>query len=353
MILYDPQIPVSLSDFGILIPVRESRATRTFEALCRHPEIGARRLCWHQPVIEEKLTREDLARVHCPEYLGRLYSQALADEIISTYELIDPQGNCNRYAPQQAVRPLAELFEYIIRKAAGSVQCCRIALDHGFCFYFAGGMHHAHSDRGGGFCLINDIVIAARKLLSERLVQRIWIVDVDAHKGDGTASLTAGDDTIRTLSIHMAHGWPLDGPRQLKEGGPNPSFIPSDIDLPVAEGEESSYLTRLQSGLHELSRTGTADLAIVVCGADPYAYDELPSAQALKLSLDQMFARDQMVYKFLAEQKIPAAYLMAGGYGEQVWNVYAQFLIWALSRHSDPDAACDPHLIKPAASPTV
>jgi acetoin utilization deacetylase AcuC-like enzyme len=330
MILYDQNIPTSLSDFGILIPIRDSRATKTFEALCRHPQIGSRKPHWHIPVIEEELTREDLARVHAPQYLDRLYSEALADEILSTYELIDPQGNYNRYAPEQAVRPLTELFDRIVRKAAGSAQCGRIALDHGFCFYFSGGMHHAHADRGGGFCLINDIVIAARKLQAEHLAHTIWIIDVDAHKGDGTASLTADDDTIRTLSIHMARGWPLDGPRQWKDGRPNASFVPSDVDIPIHEGEDPNYLTQLEAGLNTLSQAGTADLAIVVCGADPYEHDELPSAGALKLNLDQMFARDQMVYRYLAEREIPAAFLMAGGYGEQVWNVYAQFLIWVL-----------------------
>jgi acetoin utilization deacetylase AcuC-like enzyme len=94
---------------------------------------------------------------------------------------------------------------------------------------------------------------------------------------------------------------------------------------------ESSYLARLEAGLSTLSQTGPADLAIVVCGADPYEHDELASAGALRLSLEQMFARDQMVYRFLSEREIPAAFLMAGGYGEQVWNVYARFLIWALT----------------------
>lgn len=336
MILYDLDIPISLSDYGILIPIRDSRATKTFEALCRHPQIGSRKPHWHISVIEEKLTREDLARAHAPQYLDRLYSQALADEIISTYELIDPEGNYNRYAPQQAVRSLTELFERIVRKAAGSVQCGRIALERGFCFYFTGGMHHAHADRGGGFCLINDIIIAARKLQAEHLAEKIWIIDVDAHKGDGTASLTADDDTICTLSIHMARGWPLDGPREWEDGRPNASFIPSDVDIPILEGEESSYLFQLEAGMHTLAQTGNADLAIVVCGADPYEHDELPSARALKLNLDQMFARDQMIYRFLTERKIPAAFLMAGGYGEQVWNVYAQFLIWVLTRRLEP-----------------
>jgi acetoin utilization deacetylase AcuC-like enzyme len=129
----------------------------------------------------------------------------------------------------------------------------------------------------------------------------------------------------------MARGWPLDGPRQWKDGRPNASFVPSDVDIPIHEGEDPNYLTQLEAGLNTLSQTGPADLAIVVCGADPYEHDELPSARALKLNLDQMFARDRLIYRYLVEQKIPAAFLMAGGYGEQAWNVYARFLIWALA----------------------
>jgi acetoin utilization deacetylase AcuC-like enzyme len=95
-------------------------------------------------------------------------------------------------------------------------------------------------------------------------------------------------------------------------------------------------LIQLEAGLNTLSQAGTADLAIVVCGADPYEHDELPSTGVLKLSLDQMLARDQMVYRYLAEREIPSAFLMAGGYGEQVWKVYAQFLIWALTFCKNP-----------------
>ncbi len=332
MILYDTAIPVSLYDFGILIPIRDSRATKTFDALCGHPLLGDVRPRWLVSDIEDVLTRDDLERVHTAPYLDRLYSNALADEIVATYELIDAQGNYNRYDPQQAVRPLSELFNRIVHKAAGTVQCGRLALSHGFCFYFSGGMHHAHADRGGGFCLINDIVIAARKLQAENKVQRVWIIDIDAHKGDGTASLTAQDDTIRTLSIHMANGWPLDGPRELDNGRPNPSFVPSDIDIGIRRGQEPLYVGRLKEGLQRLAQMGDADLAIVVCGADPFEHDELPSTQSLRLSLGQMLARDQLVYRFLETSGVPAAFLMAGGYGEQVWNVYTQFLTWALLR---------------------
>ena len=222
------------------------------------------------------------------------------------------------------------LSDFQVIKAAGTVQASRLALQHGFCFFFAGGAHHAQHDFGNGFCLLNDIVIASRKLQFEKKVDRVWIIDVDAHKGDGTAALTAGDDSIRTLSVHMARGWPLDCPALLADGRPNPSFIPSDIDIPIESGEEPYYLERLGGGLRKLEEGGAADLAIVVSGADPYEKDALPSTIPLKLSLIQMFERDRLLYIWLKDRNIPAVFLMAGGYGDDVWQVYAQFLLWAL-----------------------
>jgi acetoin utilization deacetylase AcuC-like enzyme len=336
MILYDPHIPVSLNEFGIQIPICDSRATNTLEALRRNPHLAPNQSRWHQDKVLETLNKQDLLRVHSQDYVRRLYSDNLVEEILKTYELVDPDGHNNRYAPELATKPLAGLFERILIKAAGTVQSLRLALTRGFCFYFSGGMHHAHRHYGSGFCLINDIVIAARKLQAERKVQKIWIIDVDAHKGDGTAALTAADNSIHTLSIHMARGWPLDGPAKLADGTPNPCFTPSDIDIPIESGQESDYIDRLMAGLHQLELLGSADLAIVVCGADPFEKDELPSTAGLRLSLDQMMARDQLVYTFLEQRRIPAAFLMAGGYGEQTWRVYAQFLNWALAlRHTD------------------
>jgi acetoin utilization deacetylase AcuC-like enzyme len=330
MILYDPSIPVSLMEFGIQIPMRDSRTTRTFAALQHDPHLGPLQHRWHQDRIVERLNREDLLKVHSAEYVDRLYSSKLVEEIISTYELIDSEGHYYRYAPDKATRPLADLFDRIVLKAAATVQCARLALAHGFCFSFSGGAHHAQCHYGNGFCLLNDIVIAVRKLQAEKVIEKAWIIDIDAHKGDGTAALTVDDDSIRTLSIHMARGWPLDGPPILADGTPNLSFVPSDIDIPIESGEEAQYIDRLKAGLYQLEHLNPADLAIVVCGSDPYEKDELPSTAGLRLTLDQLLERDQLVYTFLHDRNMPAAFLMAGGYGDHVWQVYAQFLVWAL-----------------------
>jgi len=330
MILYEENLNEGLLEFGIEIPVLASRAAKTFEFLKSHQSLGPRIDQWHIPKIEEQISREDLLRVHSKEYVEKLYSNGLEHEIIRTFELIDDQGNYYRYNPANATLPLTRMFDRTLVTVASTVQCCRVALDKKFCFAFRGGMHHAQKDFGNGFCMLNDIVIAIRKLQAEQHIRTAWVIDTDAHKGDGTAALTRGDDTITTLSIHMAHGWPLDGEKFDKAGNLNPSFIDSDIDIPMARGEDHLYVARLQDGLKKLESFPQPDLAVVVSGSDPYEKDELPSAADLKLSLEQIKDRDLLVYRFLKERGIPAAFLMAGGYGENSWRVYTQFLEWAL-----------------------
>ena len=330
MILYDPRQPHSLLEFGIEIPVMDSRASETFARLSSHPQLGSRRRAWHIDMLQARITREDLLRVHSADYVNRLFSDGLEAEITRTYELIDSGGNYHRFNPAGARLPLTALFERILRRAAGTIQCGRTALERGFCFYFGGGMHHAQKDGGAGFCLVNDLVIALRRLQSENRIRRAWVIDLDAHKGDGTAAITAGDESIFTLSIHMARGWPLDQPEHGADGRLNPSFVPSTIDIPVESGEEPLYNRRLREGLEHLSGFDRPDMALVVCGADPYELDELPSTTGLRLSLEQLLERDQTVYTFLQKLAIPGAWVMAGGYGRNSWRVYTQFLQWVL-----------------------
>jgi acetoin utilization deacetylase AcuC-like enzyme len=330
MILYDSRQPHSLLEFGIEIPVMDSRASETFARLSSHPRLGPRIDAWHIDAILEECVPQDLLRAHSSDYVGRLFSDGLEAEIIRTYELIDDSGNYHRFNPAGAGLPLTALFERILRRAAGTIQCGRAALEAGFCFYFGGGMHHAQRNYGAGFCLVNDLVIALRRLQAEHRIRRAWVIDVDAHKGDGTAAITAGDDSIATLSIHMAAGWPLDQPERDAEGRLNPSFIPSTIDIPIESGEEPFYNQRLKEGLERLIGVGKPDFALVVCGADPYELDELPSTSGLRLNLAQLLERDQLVYSFLKTLGIPGAWVMAGGYGRNSWRVYTQFLEWAL-----------------------
>jgi acetoin utilization deacetylase AcuC-like enzyme len=290
------------------------------------------------------ITRSDVERVHSARYVNALYSDGLEDALLAAYELIDENGKPNRYEPDRAVKPLSALFGKILSQCAGSYLACALALADAqhFCYFLGGGNHHARYDSGAGFCLINEIIIAARKLQAEGNARLIWVIDVDAHKGCGSAELVTfmrngrnparfemGRD-ILTLSAHMARGWPLDD-ETLRNAAPGRApLIPSDVEIPIEQGGEGGYLARLEDGLHALERLTPAGtlpgLAIVVDGADPYEHDGLASRAPLRLSLEQCAARDMLIYDFLRERKIPSAWIMAGGYGERAWEPPARFL---------------------------
>ena len=209
----------------------------------------------------------------------------------------------------------------------------RIALNSAekFCFYLNGGMHHAHWNYGSGFCPVNDLVITIRLLQKEQKIRTAWIVDVDAHKGDGTAALTANDSSIQTVSVHMANGWPMTQPKTLAGGKPNPAFVPSTIDVPVAEGEESDYMPHLQNAMAEMvDRFPLPDFLLVVDGADPYEKDGLASTELIQLSLAQLLERDIFLYEFAQKHSVPCLFVMAGNYGDYSWEVYTNFLSWQL-----------------------
>jgi acetoin utilization deacetylase AcuC-like enzyme len=326
MVLHYEGRGIPLEDFGILIPANRDRGRLILEALLADDDIASCQSEWLVHPDGSAITRADVARVHSAEYVGRVFGDDAEAVITAAYELVDENGHYHRYDPSRAVRPLTELFDDSLRWMAGSFQVGKEALSRGFCFNLGGGAHHAHHDFGHGFCIFNDIVISLRKLQAEGYIRTAWVVDVDAHKGDGTAALTKGDSSIVTLSVHMAHGWPLSLPEHLPDGRLHPSHTPSDIDVPIAAGEESHYVPRLRAALEKLDRYPRPDIAYVIDGADPYERDRLPSTQVLRLTLEQMLARDETVYSFLSEREIPQAYLMAGGYGEDAWEPYPQFI---------------------------
>ncbi len=330
MLLHLPEHRNELSGYGIGVPTYASTPNRVVEELMKDNVLAAKREQWYIDRLEHSISKEDLLRVHDPDYVNRLYSSEVTEELIKAFELIDSDGRFHRYDPARAELPLANLFLDLLNACAGTYQAARIALERDFCYFLGGGFHHAKRATADGFCLINDVVIAARRLAAEGRARRTWIIDLDAHKGDGTAPLCHGDDGILTLSIHMAHGWPLARDPRLPDGSLHESFVPSDLDIPVAEGEEALYLEKLQAGLAKFTGYGSADLAIVLGGVDPYEQDELPSTALLKLSLEQLGRRDRMVYGFLKDHAMPQAWVKSGSYGREAWRPILQFLRYAL-----------------------
>jgi len=374
-----------------MLPIAPDRGKRILEFLDKnYPETRGADMPYPGPVLgiadalayldidNALITREDLERVHCKKYIDSLYDRqtnSLEQELLKTYELIDAQGRLHRYEPERALlqtyelidaknqphhfepdqiqKPLTGLFNTITAQVGGTWLACCLAManESGFCYYLGGGMHHARYDSGSGFCLINDIAIAALKILvetanSEKPIHLIWIIDLDAHKGDGTAELilferkrgelqiphvSAMEDKpcVLTLSIHMARGWPLDAESLAAAEKDRAPLLPSDIDIGIDSGEEEEYTPRLAKGIEELERLSsgiTPDLALVVDGVDPYEHDELPSSSPLKLTLEQCIERDNYVYRYLMDRKIPSAWLKSGGYGSRAWEPTAHFL---------------------------
>jgi acetoin utilization deacetylase AcuC-like enzyme len=302
--------------------------------------------------ITEVFGRSDLERVHDKKYIQVLFNEssdpkALEKELLSTYELINPDGSYNRYEPVRATKALPLMVESTLIRIGGTWLACRAALAgnlkspvKNFCFYFGGGNHHARFERSSGFCILNDIVIAARKLIAEGNAGLVWIIDVDAHKGDGSAELIRRakdhgelyndrNPQILGLSVHMAKGWPLDA-ESLAEAEPGHApLVDSDIDIPIDSGEEALYVPRLREGiakLETLSGGRRPDIVIVVDGVDVYEHDDLASTKLIKLTLEQCVERDRLIFDYVQERGLPSAWVNAGGYGARAWEPTAHFL---------------------------
>lgn len=181
----------------------------------------------------------------------------------------------------------------------GTVLTARLALKHGLACHLAGGTHHAFGDVGSGFCIFNDVAVAARVLLAEGLVKRILVVDLDVHQGDGTATLFEGDPRVFTFSAHAASNFPLRKAR-------------SDCDLPLPDGlEDGPYLAAVGGMLPDLLSQAHPDLVFYNAGVDPHRQDRLGR---LCLSNEGLLLRERMVLETCLRQGVPVATVIGGGY---------------------------------------
>jgi acetoin utilization deacetylase AcuC-like enzyme len=330
-VVFNKNNRIDFPRYGIGIPSLPTRGIKTVEALLAHPVLGPRAKEWLREEIPSVIGREDLLRAHSPEYVDELYGNRLEERLLAAYELIDAEGNYNRYNPSEAKAPLVGLLDDVTRIISGTYLNIQLALESGFSFFMGGGMHHAHPAFGHGFCFLNDISVALLKAQEEGLFKTAWIIDVDAHRGDGTAEIMSNHKDITTLSIHMAKGWPLDAAQYNEEGRLNPGWFPGDVDIPIAPGEENDYTPRLMKALAKMEEElGLPDLFFVVAGVDPFEGDELPSTDPINLTREQMLDRDQSLYNYFHEKNRPSAWVAAGGYGRYSWEIHFQFLEWCM-----------------------
>jgi len=184
-----------------------------------------------------------------------------------------------------------------------TVQGAEFALDHGICMNIAGGTHHSFTDKGEGFCLLNDQALAAVHLLNTKKAERILIVDLDVHQGNGTAEIFKHDSRVFTFSMHGENNYPL-----RKET--------SDLDIPLPDGiSDHDYLNLLHKHLPKVCSEFRPDVLFYQCGVDILSSDKLGR---LGVSLDGCKKRDEFVFTTALELETPVICSMGGGYSEDI-----------------------------------
>jgi acetoin utilization deacetylase AcuC-like enzyme len=194
---------------------------------------------------------------------------------------------------------IPELVQREITIMQGTVDCTRYALQYGVAMNIAGGTHHAFTNKGEGFCLLNDIAIAANYLLDNNLAKKILVVDLDVHQGNGTAEIFRDDARVFTFSVHGANNYPLH-----KET--------SDLDIGLADyTDDDFYLKTLDVNLKNLLDTVQPDFIFFQSGVDVLATDKLGK---LSLSRGGCKQRDRLVLTAAKQNNIPLVASMGGGY---------------------------------------
>jgi len=186
---------------------------------------------------------------------------------------------------------------------AGTVLAAELALQHGLACSTAGGTHHAYYDFGSGYCIFNDLAVAARSLVRRGLVRRVLIVDLDVHQGDGTASILHGDPSVFTFSMHCEANFPFR--KQASD---------LDVGLPVGT-EDDAYLAALAAHLPDLLAQVRPDLVLYDAGVDPHKDDLLGK---LALTDAGLYRRDQYVLATCLRSAAPVACVIGGGYSQDI-----------------------------------
>jgi acetoin utilization deacetylase AcuC-like enzyme len=231
----------------------------------------------------ELAPRQWLTRAHAPAYVDAVLGQSLDAAAVRRIGL-----------------PItAEVARRARAASAGTVLTARLALEHGLACNTAGGSHHAFAAYGSGFCLFNDVAVAARVLLAERLVERVLVVDLDVHQGDGTAAIFLDEPRVFTFSMHCRTNFPL-----RKET--------SDLDLALDAGlDDEPYLALVAEHLPGLLEDARPDLVFYNAGVDPHVDDQLGR---LALSEQGLWRRERLVLEACLRAGVPVAGVIGGGY---------------------------------------
>ncbi|MDB5677834.1 histone deacetylase [Sphingomonas bacterium] len=239
---------------------------------------------WFEP---EPMPRAWIEATHDPEYVAEVIESRVPRE----------KERRIGFAVNEVAARRAQLVP------GGTYLAAMLALDRGFAANSAGGSHHALADTGAGYCVFNDLAIAAIRLIEEMTVARLTIVDCDVHQGDGTAALTPGRPGIATYSIHAAKNFPARKAR-------------STLDVPLADGVgDDEYLDTLEATLAPMLDAERPELILYQAGIDPFGGDRLGR---LDLTDAGLARRERLIARLAIGRGIPLASTIGGGYGDDV-----------------------------------
>ncbi len=238
----------------------------------------------------DKLTEEEILTTHTSEYWQKLKTQTLSRK--------EARAIGFEMTPE-----LVERGRYI---AHATYECALYAKQYGVSLNVAGGTHHSFADHGEGFCVFNDVCIASNLLLSRGEAERILVVDLDVHQGNGNASIMANEPRVFVFSMHGEKNYPFRKP-------------PSDLDIELAnDTDDETYLTHLKQTLPSLIAEHKPDLIFYQSAVDVLATDKLGK---LALTPEGCKQRDDFVLRQARDNNIPIAVVMGGGYSEDVEDV--------------------------------
>ena len=199
-----------------------------------------------------------------------------------------------------------ELIERELRIANGTILGCEKAVENGIAFNIAGGTHHAFTNRGEAFCMLNDQAIGARYLLDKKLASKILIIDLDVHQGNGTAEIFANDDQVFTFSVHGKTNYPFK-----KEV--------SDLDIALPDGTlDDDYLKIITEYVPNLIEKVKPDFIFYLSGVDILASDKLGK---LSCTIEGSKKRDEIVFGNCRKYEIPVQCSMGGGYSPDIKTI--------------------------------
>ncbi len=264
------------------------------------------------PMIKYELLPEQLLYEGTVTEANFFHPEPLAEEtLLLTHDAEYWRRLKNLELTRKEVRAIGfPLSENLVQRgrhiANGTIECAKYARHYGVALNVAGGTHHSFTDRGEGFCLLNDIAIAANYLLHAGIVKKILVVDLDVHQGNGTAQIFREEERVFTFSMHGAKNYPL-----RKEQ--------SDLDIGLADKtEDEPYLKRLYDTLPRLIDEQEPEFIFYLSGVDVLATDKLGR---LALSLQGCRKRDRFVLETCKRHEIPVAVSMGGGYSERIAHI--------------------------------